>query len=197
MRTAVKFHLLSVGAAGLIAALLTGCASTGSSGRTEMQLTDRSAFARAHTFSIKTEENPITTSNAAEDAKVRTAIEHRIRETLESKGYQNVATGADLEVSYHGVVTGRQLGSDSLPVPAANTPIGPGDPYSAYERIGGGTESGTEVTGLLLILVVDAKTHAPVWQGTTTGTGTNPASAPGAAERATERLLREVPKSGQ
>jgi SRSO17 transposase len=50
---------------------------------------------------------------------------------------------------------------------------------------------------MLLILVVDTRSNAAVWQGTTTGTGTNPASAVGAAERATDRLLREVPKSGQ
>jgi hypothetical protein len=197
MRTALKFRLFRFGTAWLMAAVLAGCAAMAPSGRTEMQLEDKVAFAKAHTFTIKTEANPITTSSAEEDAKVRAAIERKIRDMLQSKGYQYASTGADLEVSYHGIVTGRHLGSDSLPVPAAYTPVGPGDPFSAYEQMGGGTESGTEATGMLLILVVDARSNAAVWQGTTTGTGTNPASAVGAAERATDRLLREVPKSGQ
>jgi hypothetical protein len=195
MRPELRFRPCRSGAAWLVAALLTGCATGGSSPRTEMQLADGAAFSQARTFSIKSEENAVTTSSAAEDAKVRAAIERRIRATLENKGYQYATTGADLEVSYHGIVLGRQSGSERVPVPKAYTPIGPGDPFSAYEPIAGaGSESGTVATGMLLILVVDTKTDAPVWQGTTTGTGTTPASAVGAAERATERLLHEVPK---
>jgi len=195
MHTEFRFRPFYSGAAWLIAAALTGCATGGSSPRTEMQLTDGAAFRQASTFSIKSEENAVTTSSAEEDAKVRAAIERRIRDTLENKGYHYASTGADLEVSYHGIVLGRQEGTERVPVPKAYTPIGPGDPFSAYEPISGaGSESGTVATGMLLILVVDTKTDAPVWQGTTTGTGTSPGSAPGAAERATDRLLHDVPK---
>ena len=184
-------------AACLTAIVFTGCATVGSSSnRTEMQLTDGAAFARARTFTIKTEDNPITSSSADQDARIRDAIERRIRSILEGKGYQYAGSAADLLVSYHGIALRRQTDTGNIPVPAAYTPVGPGDPFAAYESTAGaGAESGTETVGMLLILVVDGKTDAPVWQGTTEGTGTSPKSAVGAAERATERLLHDVPKS--
>ena len=85
MRPELRFRPCRSGAAWLVTALLTGCATGESSPRTEMQLADGAAFSQARTFSIKSEENAVTTSSAEEDAKVRAAIERRIRDTLEKK----------------------------------------------------------------------------------------------------------------
>jgi uncharacterized protein YceK len=177
-------------AAAIVAAALSGCASTptvATEAAPGESVATRSTFAWDESGISWPEPAP-----TAVDAELRALVVDSVREQLVRRGYVENAAAPEFVVSVHATV--REIGEQEVCTMRNRVLLS--DPGREFEvcRVHSSDAGRTYRQGTLIVFVVDRSRGVLLWQGVAEDAARTVADARGVVRQAVERMFRDFPE---